>query len=121
MPKLPDLIADEAMLDEILTTPTPALVEAMGRLVGDVLVLGVGGKMGPTLARLARRALDAAGQNNRVIGVSRFSDALAERRLREAGVETVSADLLDEDALNGLPNAPNVIFMAGRKFGSTGA
>jgi nucleoside-diphosphate-sugar epimerase len=77
--------------------------------------------MGPTLARLARRAVQQAGLNKRVIGVSRFSSAELERRLREWGIETVACDLLAEGALDALPDAANIIFMAGRKFGTSGA
>jgi len=121
MLSLPEVISDEAALEDFQTTPTEDLIESLGRLDGNLLVLGVGGKMGPTLARLARRALDAGRSGARVIGVSRFSDPVAERRLQEAGVETISADLLEEGTLARLPDAPNVIFMAGRKFGSTGA
>ena len=85
---------------------------------GDVIVLGAGGKMGPTLARMVRRA---APDRRRVIAVSRWSSPAAERALNDAGVETVACDLLDRDAVGRLPDAPNVIFMAGQKFGTTGA
>ncbi|MGH2461135.1 MAG: NAD-dependent epimerase/dehydratase family protein [Chloroflexota bacterium] len=117
---LPDIIATEAELDDQLTEPTDDLVEALAALGGDLLILGVGGKMGPTLARLARRALDRAGAGQCVIGVSRFSERAVAERLRAVGIETISRDLLDDDALDHLPDAPNVVFMAGRKFGSTG-
>jgi nucleoside-diphosphate-sugar epimerase len=88
---------------------------------GDVLVLGAGGKMGPSLARRARRAADRSGVRIRVTAVSRFSDSGAERSLCEAGIETIKADLMEREELARLPDAENVIFMAGRKFGSTGA
>jgi nucleoside-diphosphate-sugar epimerase len=88
---------------------------------GDLLILGVGGKMGPSLARRARRAADAAGVRRRIVGVSRFSDPAAERLLRESGVETFPADLMEPADLAKLPDVENVIFMAARKFGSTGA
>jgi len=88
----------------------------MKALDDDLLILGAGGKMGPTLALRARRA-----SPHRVVAVSRFSDRRAEQMLQDAGVETIHADLLDFDELSRLPDAPNVIFMAGRKFGSTGA
>lgn len=100
--------------------PTPAAVDAMRGLRGDVIVLGVAGKMGPTLARMVRRATDLAGVTRRVIGVSRFSEPAHEDALRSVGVETIRCDLLDEAAVGALPDAPNVIYMAGRKFGSTG-
>jgi Nucleoside-diphosphate-sugar epimerases len=112
---------DEASLEELLTHPKPALIAAMQNLDGDVLVLGAGGKMGPSLAVLARRAIEAAGKANRVIAVSRFSDPSAARSLRERGVEVISADLLDRQALDSLSGCPNVVFLAGMKFGSTGA
>ena len=95
----------------------------LASLPGDVLILGVGGKMGPSLARLARRAADQADGGRggrRVVGVSRFSEPGLRDALHEAGVETVVADLLDPAAVAALPDAPNVVFMAGRKFGSSG-
>lgn len=109
-------------LEEWLSRPTSGAVEALGSLSGDVLVLGAGGKMGPTLARMARRALDAVGQKNRrVIAVSRFSSAAAAASLLRHGVETIACDLLDRAALARLPDAANVIFMAGQKFGTSDA
>ena len=116
----PISIRDVDHLEELLSDPSAAAVDAMRRVGGDIAVLGVAGKMGPTLARMARRALDAAGVAGRVIGVSRFSAPEQQRALERHGVETMRCDLLDEDALARLPDAPNVIFMAGRKFGSTG-
>ena len=86
-----------------------------------MIVLGAGGKMGPTLCVLAKNAARKAGIEKRVIAVSRFSDPIALQYLHENGVETVSADLLDTDALAALPNVKNVIFMAGRKFGTDGS
>ena len=118
---LPHLIDDEATLDDVMTTPREALVQAMKSLEGDIMILGVGGKMGPSLARLARRASDAAGTTRRVIGVSRFSQGNLRQQLYDWGVETISCDLMDADSLAALPDVPNIIFMAGRKFGSTGA
>jgi nucleoside-diphosphate-sugar epimerase len=92
----------------------------MRRLAGDVIVLGAGGKMGPSLAKLARRASDAAGTTRRVIAVSRFSSSEARDELENSGVETVSCDLLDRDDVAKLPDCENVLFLAGRKFGSSG-
>lgn len=117
---LPDAIRDVDHLEDLLSEPSDAAVDAMRTLDGDVVILGVAGKMGPTLARMARRASDAAGARRRVIGVSRFSSADQRRALEVHGIETVRCDLLDEAALARLPDAPNVIYMAGRKFGSTG-
>lgn len=113
---LPDRFEDVAHLEEAMTTPSPALVGDLASVHGDLLVLGVGGKMGPTLARLARRAAP----DKRVIGVARFSDPAVRASLEEHGVECLAADLLDRAAVARLPDAPNVVFMAGRKFGSTG-
>jgi nucleoside-diphosphate-sugar epimerase len=114
---------DERELDELLSAPRAATVDALRRAPGDVIVLGAGGKMGPTLARMvARAAREAdAGRPRRVIAVSRFSSDAARRSLDEAGVETIAADLLDADAVRALPDAPNVVFMAGQKFGTTDA
>jgi len=116
------MFTSEDQLDDRLTTPSSALTDDLrgGRGThGDIVVLGAGGKMGPTLCRLARRALDAAGRaDDRVFAVSRWSDAGAARRLASHGVETVAFDLLGEADLCGLPDAPNVVFMVGSKFGS---
>ena len=113
-------IRDESQLEELLSQPTEALVRMMETLAGDIVVLGVAGKMGPTLARMAKRASDAAGAKRRVIGVSRFSSAVLQRRLEDQGIETIRCDLLDRDALASLPDAKNVVYMAGMKFGSAG-
>ena len=114
----PSAPRSEAELDELLSAPRDATVAALARVPGDIIVLGAGGKMGPTLARMARRAAGAA---HRVIAVSRFSSPNAERSLRDAGVETVGCDLLDHGAVAALPDAPNVIYMAGQKFGTIDA
>jgi len=118
--EVPVSIRDVAHLEELLSEPSDAAVEAMRQATGDVIVLGVAGKMGPTLARMARRAMDAAGRSHRVIGVSRFSSPNQQRTLETFGVETIRCDLLDESAVARLPEVPHVVFMAGRKFGSTG-
>jgi len=107
-------------LEARLSQPSARLIADMQRVEGDIMLLGAGGKMGPTLAMLARNALDAAGSSSAVIAVSRFSDAAVERRLTDAGVKTVSADLLDDEQLRALPRAANVIHMAAMKFGATG-
>ena len=111
------MIANEAQLDELLSRPSEADIAAMAAMDGDLLILGVAGKMGPTLAMRARRAAPAG---KRIIGVSRFSNPGSREALEAAGVETIAADLLDDGALASLPDAPNVLLMAGRKFGSTG-
>ena len=105
-----------AALEDFMTEPTPALVEDLARAPGDILILGVAGKMGPTLARMAKRAAP----ERAVIGVARFSNAASRRELEQVGVETIACDLLDRAAVAALPRAPNVIFMAGMKFGATG-
>ena len=113
-------LRNEAELEDALSTPSPADVEAMKKLDGDLLVLGIGGKMGPTLALRARRAIRDAGVKHRVIGVARFSDVELPRKLEAWGIETIASDLLAPGSLDQLPEARNVVFMAGRKFGSTG-
>ena len=113
------MIKTEAQLESSLSEPTIEVVEAIAALEGDILILGVGGKMGPTLAKQAKRAIDAAGVSKRVIGVSRFSTPGVRETLHEDGIETIVADLLSEDCLQNLPDTQNVILMAGRKFGST--
>src|SRR5262249_51545440 len=107
-------------LENLLSEPTEGVVDTFRRLEGDLIILGVGGKMGPTLARMARRASEADGVRRRIIGVARFSNPALEERLQTHGIETIRADLLDPDQLEGLPDAANVVFMAGMKFGTTG-
>jgi len=107
-------------LEALLAEPSERLIEEMRGFEGPLMLLGAGGKMGPSMAMLARNALDAAGNDAEVVAVSRFSDAGAESRLQDAGVRTLRADLLDEEQLQGLPDAPNVIYMAAMKFGATG-
>ena len=128
----PPMPIDEGALDDLLSMPsvgTEATLQACG---GDVVILGAGGKMGPTLARMVRRALDGVAESEReeeranaaprrVVAVSRFSSSAAELALRASGVETIACDLTDRDAVARLPDAANVIFMAGQKFGTTGA
>jgi nucleoside-diphosphate-sugar epimerase len=115
---LPARIEDEARLEELLSRPSAADVAFARTLDGDVLVLGAGGKMGPSLARRVRRAFDQAGAGRRVWAASRFSDGAVARSLERDGIDTVSCDLLDPDALARLPDAGHVLFLAGRKFGS---
>ncbi len=107
-------------LEEFMSAPSEALIKDLERIDGDILILGVGGKMGPSLAKMAKRAIDQAGLNKRVIGVSRFSSSNLRRELEDFGIETVSADLLNEQELQSLPEARNVIYMAGNKFGTVG-
>jgi hypothetical protein len=113
---LPETIADIAALDDLLCRPSQALIDDLGKVDGDIMILGVAGKMGPTLAGLAK----AASPRRRVIGVARFSDPSVESWLKARGIETIHCDLLDGAAINALPKTPNTVFMAGRKFGAEG-
>jgi nucleoside-diphosphate-sugar epimerase len=120
MNTLPPRFQDVDHLEEVMTEPTPGLVADLARIDGDLMVLGVGGKMGPTLARMARRAAP----HKRVIGVARFSDPAAREALQAHGVECISCDLLDRAAVERLPNVgdgvKNIVYMAGHKFGAAG-
>jgi nucleoside-diphosphate-sugar epimerase len=109
-------IEDVAALEELLARPSEALIADLARLDGDILVLGAGGKMGPTLAWMARRAAP----EKRVVAVARFSEPGLRAALERRGVETVACDLLDRGAVERLPQLTNVVFMAGRKFGAEG-
>ncbi len=113
------MIETEQQLEESLATPSTADIEVMSRLTGDVIVLGAGGKMGPSLVRRIKRASDATGTKRRVIAVSRFSSSEARANIERAGIEAISCDLLDRASIEGLPDCENVWFLAGRKFGST--
>lgn len=115
-----DRIEDISHLETLLSEPTPHAVETLARLDGDLMLLGVAGKMGPTLARMARRASDQAGRRRRILGVARFSDPRVEGHLQALGIETIRCDLLDPAQLACLPDVPNLIAMFGMKFGSTG-
>ena len=112
---------NETDLDELLSTPRAETVEALRCCPGDIVILGAGGKMGPTVARMAARAAAHVGDARRVYAVSRFSSPEVARVLGGAGIETIGCDLLDRDAVAALPDAPNVIFMAGQKFGTDAA
>lgn len=120
MGKTPETIQSEAELNRLLATPYPELIEMMQRLDGDLMILGAGGKMGPSLAHLARRACREAGVSKRVIGVSNEYDANDRKSLEQDGVETVVADLIDPAQIERLPRVDNIIYMVGRKFGTEG-
>jgi nucleoside-diphosphate-sugar epimerase len=107
-------------LEDALSTPTEGVVEVLGRLPGDLVLLGAAGKMGPSLARMARRASDDAGVRRRILAVSRFTSEAAEVSLQSHGIETVRCDLLDPAQLAKLPDAANIVLMTGFKFGATG-
>ena len=106
------------ILKEQLLKPSDALVNDIAQLEGDIIILGAGGKIGPSIARLTRQALDLAGKTNRVIGISRFSEAGLQQELNNDGIETIAADILDDAQLQALPEAPNVLYLAGTKFGT---
>ncbi|SCG52605.1 Nucleoside-diphosphate-sugar epimerase [Micromonospora echinaurantiaca] len=109
-----------ADLEERLSRPRDVLVDDLRKLDGDILILGAGGKLGPSLVRLALRGVAAAGTGARVIAVSRFSEAGLADALRDEGAEVVEADVADDAALAALPDAPNVVFLVGAKFGTSG-
>lgn len=118
---LPDRIATEAALDEVMTRPPPELVAFVPEIRGPLVVLGAGGKMGPSLCVQATRAAEAAGVALDVVAVSRFSDPAARAWLDARGVRTVSADLMERDALAALPDAHDVVYLVGMKFGTSAA
>jgi nucleoside-diphosphate-sugar epimerase len=116
----PPPILTEADLEDRLSEPSPLVLETLAHLESDLLILGVGGKMGPTLARMAARGLQAINSPHRVIGVARFSEVGLQQKLEAWGVQTLPCDLLDRTALAQLPDTRHIIFMAGQKFGTTG-
>lgn len=107
-------------LEEFMTKPSQELIDDLTSLDGDILILGVGGKMGPTLAKMTKRAIDQAGLDKKVIGASRFSSGNLKDELEAFGIETIAVDLLDDEALQSLPDVKNIIYMAGNKFGTAG-
>lgn len=111
-----DLIA----LEQRLTRPSTKLIEDVKKIDGDIMLLGIGGKMGPSMGKLAAAAIKEAGINKRIIGVSRFSDAKARKELEEVGIETIACDLLNDEELFKLPDVKNIIYLAGHKFGTVG-
>jgi nucleoside-diphosphate-sugar epimerase len=113
-------IQTEPELEELLSRPDDKTAAAMASLEGDLLILGAGGKMGPSLARLAHRSCERAGIRKRIVAVARFTNSSLAAELSAAGIETITCDLLDREALARLPDIPNVIFMAARKFGTSG-
>ena len=110
----------EEKLNQMLTTPSKELIEDIKKIKGDIIVLGAGGKMGPTLCVLAKKAADMAGVAKKIYAVSRGSDELATKLMKDNGIDVIAADLLDKEKLAGLPDVENVIYMAGRKFGTDG-
>lgn len=116
----PETINQVEQLDELLSRPTPQVVQALQQTTGDIILLGIAGKMGPTLARMILRGDEAAGIKRRVFGVSRFSDETNRQPLEAMGIKTIQGDLLKSDFISSLPDVPHVIYMAGMKFGATG-
>lgn len=110
----------EEKLNELLTTPSATLIEDMKKIKGDIMILGAGGKMGPTLCVLAKNAAKKAGVDKRIIAVSRGSDEIATKLMKDNGIEVIAMDLLDKEKLYSLPEVENVIYMAGKKFGTNG-
>jgi hypothetical protein len=113
-------IKTESELEELLSRPDDETASIMAALDGDLLILGAGGKMGPSLVRLAQRAIDRAGVKKRVIAVARFTNDILSSEFAAQGIKTIACDLLDRGSLDKLPDIPNVIFMAARKFGTAG-
>lgn len=107
-------------LEDQILAPSASLVADIKKIEGDIMLLGIGGKMGPSMGKLALRAIREAGINKRVIGVSRFSDSTVKNQLEQIGIETISCDLLNPQELQQLPQVSNIIYLAGHKFGTTG-
>lgn len=120
MSRFPETIESEKQLEELLSRPTNEVVDLFKTLEGDIIFLGIAGKIGPSIARMAQRACAEAGVSKRIIGVSRFSNAQEQAQLESYGIETIKGDLLDPEFVKSLPLAENVIFLAGMKFGAEG-
>lgn len=113
-------INDIKELEDCLSEPSQRLIDDIIKIEGDIMILGVGGKMGPTLSKLTKRAVNAAGIEKRIFGASRFSNEGLYQELTDFGIECIKADLLDDVSLRNLPDCKNVIYMAGNKFGTNG-
>lgn len=118
MNEYPEKIANQAILEDLLSTPTAEAVKIFSEIEGDIMFLGIGGKIGPTLSRMARRACEKAGVEKRIVGVSLFESDEQQRQIGNIGIETIHGDLLDIDFIKSLPKVKNVFFLAGMKFGS---
>jgi nucleoside-diphosphate-sugar epimerase len=118
MDKYPDKISNAGELDELLSRPGPELVEMFSRLDGDIIFLGVAGKIGPSLSRMAKRACDEAGIKKRIIGVSNFENKEQQKKIGKFGIETIHGDMLNTKFTSTLPAVKNVFYLAGMKFGS---
>lgn len=108
------------LLEQKMYKPSASLIADMSQIDGDIMILGAGGKMGPSMAKVAHEASKLAGKDRKVIAVSRFSDETARDLLQTSGVETIAADLLNEDQLQSLPDVKHIIYLVGQKFGTTG-
>jgi nucleoside-diphosphate-sugar epimerase len=120
MESYPEYFINEEALEEALSTPTAEVIQMVKALDGDIIFLGVAGKMGISMARMARKACDMAGIKKRVIGVSRFSSEEQRLFLEASGIETIKGDLIEQEFINGLPDIKNVFYLAGMKFGTQG-
>lgn len=120
MNNYPEYFRNEEELEEALSKPTPELVDMMQAIEGDFIFLGVAGKMGVSMARMAKRACEEAGVEKRIVGVSRFSDMKMRLLLEDSGIETIKGDLVDHDFIQFLPELENVVYLAGMKFGTDG-
>jgi dTDP-4-dehydrorhamnose reductase len=118
MIEYPEKISDETLLEELISRPTAETIQLFGQLEGDIILLGISGKIGPSLARMAKRASEAAGCNKRVIGVSRFHTECESKQIEHYGIEVIRGDLLEQNFINSLPKVRNVFFLAGMKFGA---
>lgn len=116
----PEKIEEEQQLEEIISTPSAETIGMFSKLEGDILFLGIAGKIGPSLARMAKRACNEAGIKKRIIGVSRFRDRSEKALIEKSGIETIQGDLLNRSFLESLPQVKNIFFLAGMKFGSEG-
>jgi hypothetical protein len=118
MNRYPEKIENDAQLDELLSRPGPEVIEMFSQLDGDLIFLGIAGKIGPSLAHMARRACNEAGIKKRIIGVSKFANKEQQNSIGRYGIETIHGDLLDTKFTSTLPSVKNVFYLAGMKFGS---
>ncbi|PIF02059.1 MAG: epimerase [Draconibacterium sp.] len=118
MNKYPEKIKNESKLEELLSRPSTETIEFFRNLDGDIIFLGIAGKIGPSLANMAKRACDKAGVKKRILGVSRFRNQKEKKLIESFGIETIEGDLLNREFLESLPKVKNVFFLAGMKFGS---
>jgi nucleoside-diphosphate-sugar epimerase len=118
MIEFPEKIANEEQLEELISRPGKEVVEMFSRLDGDIMFLGIGGKIGPSLAQMAIRACEEAGVSKKIYGVSLFTSEEEQQKIKDLGIETIHGDLLDTNFISTLPRVKNVYFLAGMKFGS---